>query len=146
MICCRKGASHLPVTWSQSAAVPAPAQKMLGASLCSFSQFLSATMEPAVALVSAESTTPPCHTNHGSASSSLESGASASFESELISCYLTYIENATTDGRTGLGELLLRTHLGLGLQSGVAEAVVVVEAAERDAVEVVQFHHYFCLD
>ena len=35
------------------AAVPAPAQNMLGASLCNFSQFLSATMLPAVALVSA---------------------------------------------------------------------------------------------
>ncbi len=49
----------LRVTCSQSAAVPAPAQKMLGAKTWSFSQFLSATMEPAVALVSAASATPP---------------------------------------------------------------------------------------
>jgi hypothetical protein len=48
----------IPVTWSQSAAVPAPQQKMLGAKLWSFSQFLSPTIEPPVALVSPAKQTP----------------------------------------------------------------------------------------
>ncbi|KAH3680006.1 hypothetical protein WICPIJ_008482 [Wickerhamomyces pijperi] len=46
------------VTISVSAAVPAPAHQILGANLCNFSQFLSATISPAVALVSAAMTTP----------------------------------------------------------------------------------------
>ena len=54
--------SIMVVVLSQSAAVPAPAQYMLGAILCSFLQFLSATMGPPVALVSAPSTTPSLNT------------------------------------------------------------------------------------
>ena len=49
------------VTISVSAAVPAPAHQMRGANRCSFSQFLSATMLPAVARVSAAMTTPPAN-------------------------------------------------------------------------------------
>lgn len=48
----------LPVTWSQSAAVPAPQVKMLGAMKWIFSQFLSPTIDPPVARVSAANTTP----------------------------------------------------------------------------------------
>jgi hypothetical protein len=50
--------SHLPVTASVSAAVPAPQQYMFGAIKWIFSQFLSATIGPSVALVSAPRTTP----------------------------------------------------------------------------------------
>ena len=46
------------MTISVSAAVPAPAHHIFGASLCNFAQFLSATIGPAVALVSAAITTP----------------------------------------------------------------------------------------
>lgn len=47
------------VTISVSAAVPAPAHQIRGANRCNFSQFLSATIDPAVALVSAAMMTPP---------------------------------------------------------------------------------------
>jgi hypothetical protein len=48
----------VPVTFSVSAAVPAPQQKIFEANLCIFSQFLSATIGPSVALVSAPKITP----------------------------------------------------------------------------------------
>lgn len=44
---------------SVSAAVPAPAHQIWGEMKCNFSQFLSATIGPLVALVSAAITTPP---------------------------------------------------------------------------------------
>ena len=57
---CADRVSCLPVTFSVSAAVPAPQQYMLGAMKWIFSQFLSATVDPAVDLVSAPSTMPSC--------------------------------------------------------------------------------------
>lgn len=49
-----------PVTAPVSAAVPAPQHRMLSAMKWIFSQFLSATVEPAVERVSAPRTTPSC--------------------------------------------------------------------------------------
>ena len=62
-----EGCAALPVTFSVSAAVPAPQQYMLGAMKWIFSQFLSATVDPAVDLVSAPSTMPSCLAHRGSA-------------------------------------------------------------------------------
>ena len=52
----------------------------------------------------------------------------------------TYIEDDSTDGGTGLGirEFLVFTEIGF--KSFVSKAVIVVEAAKRKGVNVVQFH------
>ncbi len=57
---------NLPVKFSVSAEVPAPQQEMLGARSWIFSQFLSHTIWPAVALVSAPRTTPSWRNSNSS--------------------------------------------------------------------------------
>ena len=69
---CASTDSCLPVTFSVSAAVPAPQQYMLGAMKWIFSQFLSATVDPAVDLVSAPSTMPSCQGDRTEGPSKLE--------------------------------------------------------------------------
>jgi hypothetical protein len=91
---------------------------MLGAKLWIFSQFLSPTIEPPVALVSAARQT-PSYTNLVNYTESFDN-----FELE------TYFVDETTDGGTGLHvlDVGLEAHAAVGKHSLVTETVVVVKA------------------
>lgn len=125
----------VPVTWSQSAAVPAPQQKMLGARLCIFSQFLSPTMLPPVALVSAANTTPSyiAHSGINHHANQIKVKVSMSM------CELLYLENSTTDGSTSL-----HSSWGLGdstlSQGFVSDTVVVVKSTQGKSLSIILHH------
>ena len=55
----------------------------------------------------------------------------------FLTSFSTYVENNSADGRTGLCIAGLGTSLGLSCQSCVTNAVIVVEAAERNRLQVV---------
>ena len=131
---------YLPVTWSQSAAVPAPQQKMLGARLWIFSQFLSPTMEPPVARVSAARATPSYKMNTIEVSLTIFLHLWLSRLLQAVLPY-SYIENDTANSSTGLHVTHgLLAELGLSHEGSVADAVVIVEAALWQSIDVVQFH------
>lgn len=115
------------MTWSQSAAVPAPQQKMFGARLWIFSQFLSPTMLPPVARVSAARATPSWTRNTHQ-------------YSDIGLWRTTYIEDDSTDGGTSLSEWELLSCGEISFKGFVSKAVVVVESSERECIHVVQFH------
>ena len=101
---------------------------MLGASGWIFSQFLSPTIEPPVARVSAARATPSyinlwlvflCLRAHND---------------------FTYCKYTTTDRCTCLGELKLLVRLEVRFKSLVSEAVVVVKAAKRQVIHIIEFH------
>ena len=102
---------------------------MFGARLWSFSQFLSPTIEPPVALVSAASATP----SYFKRKQGLVKKIGERF---------TYLKNDSTNGGASLHVLKLSFHTDVGLKRIVSDTVIIIESAERQVFDVVQFHFY----
>ena len=124
----QKNFLHLPVTCSQSAAVPAPQQKMFGASLWIFSQFLSATTVPAVALVSAARAIP--------------SYTHSLVKAPEITLLIAYLENNSTNCCSCFCKLEFLIRREICLNSFISETVFVVESSKigLEVVHIVEFH------
>jgi hypothetical protein len=59
---------------------------------------------------------------------------------------MTYVEDSTADGGTGLGEAHLMFHVDLRFEGRVSDTVIIVESSERNLIEIVKLCHYFvCL-
>ena len=53
---------------------------------------------------------------------------------------MTYFEDDSTDGGTGLGKGELLVSAEISFESFVSEAVLIVKSAKRQSVGVVEFH------
>jgi len=110
---------------------------MFGAKLCIFSQFLSPTIEPPVALVSAARTT-PSYTSTSWLILSLYNNKFGNFHQK--SEKKTYLEDDTADGGTRFHGLYWLGHGGALCESLVADAHVKVEASLGESRKVIQLH------